>query len=290
MTRIALNEIDGWGSRASAGNVYGIYARVRLGGGVAVIGNTGYLTTANLGAGNTSTATEITTTTGAGRRLASVAGNTFAASTNVGAGTGLSATLGSEAKLSLANVGANAYSGFSTNKSVATVESEENTTGVWRGIAGASGGGLINSAAVAGTYALFPGQGGATAITANGLTVGDFYFDPVSYEVPGKTTKCRLSVVCLTPETASTITHTVGLYPIETMTGAVINLQQTVGTVVSGSTVKFENQAKEEKVHKYSSEFAAPSAGLYALGDLTSALNTTNCRTGILASLEIHWI
>ena len=39
----------------------------------------------------------------------------------------------------------------------------------------------------------------------------------------------------------------------------------------------------------YEAKFAPPAAGVYALGDLTSGTNTTNCFTNLIATLEVFW-
>lgn len=156
----------------------------------------------------------------------------------------------------------------------------------------AFGSASIASASNAATYLLAPGfaNGAPNALTTNLFQNANFWFDPAEYAVAGRTTRCRVTAVCQTPETASTITHSVGLYPITGSTGATTELKNTVGAVVEGSEVKFESQAKETMAYKAGTVFVPPTAGMFALADLTSNTNTTNCRTFLRATLQVTWI
>lgn len=161
--------------------------------------------------------------------------------------------------------------------------------GLWIGRRIFSGNASIASAAAAGTYKVSPaGQELGGLITANNNQGGNFYFDPADYEYPSKKVKLKLTAVCMTPDTASTITHTVGLYPVTGSSGATTELINTVGAVTAGSTVAFANQGAKTIAVKSQLEIEI-AQGLYALGDLTSGTNTTNCRTVLHASLHIYW-
>lgn len=147
----------------------------------------------------------------------------------------------------------------------------------------------IASAAAAGTYKVSPpAQEAGGLITATNNQSGNFYFDPADYEIPSKKVKFKLTAVCMTPDTASTITHTLGLYPVTGSSGEGTNLVNTVGEVVAGSTVAFANQAAKTIGVKEAKGFEV-AKGLYALGNLTSGTNTTNCRTVLIAKLQAYW-
>ncbi len=153
----------------------------------------------------------------------------------------------------------------------------------------ANGSVSIASAAAANTYAVEPGGGIASGqLNGSARQGGNFYFDPADYEIPGKKVKFKLTAVCMTPDTASTITHTVGLYPITGSSGELLTLINTVGEVVAGSTVAFASQAAQTIAIKEAKGFEA-TKGLYALGNLTSGTNTVNCRTAIIAKLQMYW-
>lgn len=153
----------------------------------------------------------------------------------------------------------------------------------------ATGGVNIASAAAAGIYAVEPGGVVSTGLlTASPRLGGNFHFDPADFELPGKKVKLRLTVVCMTPDTASTITHTLGVYPITGVSGELLNLVNTVGEVVANSTAAFANQAAKTIGVKESANFEL-AKGLYALGDLTSGTNTVNCRTVLTAKLQMFW-
>ncbi len=145
----------------------------------------------------------------------------------------------------------------------------------------------VPSAQAAGTY-MVSSSALISLLTASNVQHGNFYFDPADFELPGKKVKCKLRVVCMTPDTASTITHTVGVYPITAVSGETTNLVNTVGEVVAGSTVAFENQAAKTIGVKTAKGFEL-AKGMYAIGDLTSGINTTNCRTNFVAKLHVYW-
>ena len=142
----------------------------------------------------------------------------------------------------------------------------------------------------AGTYGFFPGR--TTEALTLGLSAalgGNFWWDPTKFELGGKTPKLRLHILCMTPDTASTITHNCGMYLVPGSEGATTELKnKSPLELVAASKVEIKNQAAKSML-PYEAKFAPPAAGVYALGDLTSGTNTTNCFTNLIATLEVFW-
>lgn len=114
-----------------------------------------------------------------------------------------------------------------------------------------------------------------------------FYFDNADYEVSGKTLKLRLRAQVAANATKPTIKFTVGLYPI-TVAGTADLLTVTLGTVVSGSTVEFNEPAASTVTQKEATDFTVPADGAYALGVVTSGTLTNNSYAFVSAQLQVR--
>lgn len=144
--------------------------------------------------------------------------------------------------------------------------------------------GVHRNAVAAGTYLL----GAGSTILSGSSTTGSipaFYFAKADYEVAGKTQKLRLRVQVAANATKPLIKFTIGLYPI-TVAGAENELAVTLGTVVSGSTVEFNEPAASTVTSKETSDFTIPADGAYTLGSVTSATLTAKAMVGVNAQLQ----
>ncbi len=138
---------------------------------------------------------------------------------------------------------------------------------------------LLQTDLAAGTYWLqnYPGNI-APSGSEGGIgpsSPGFFHFDDADYAVAGKTQKLRLRAQILTNATKPTLKFTVGLYPI-TVAGGADTLKVTLGTVVPGSTVEFNEPAASTPSAGSSGDFTIPADGAYVLGVVTSATLTNN--------------
>ena len=112
-----------------------------------------------------------------------------------------------------------------------------------------------------------------------------FYFKGVDRAVEGKTQKLRTRAQILVNATKLTIKVTVGLYPIS-VAGGGDSLAITLGTVVPGSTVEFNEPSASTVSQSSSSDYAIPADGVYAFGFVTSAEFTNLCSAQVSAQLQ----
>lgn len=152
--------------------------------------------------------------------------------------------------------------------------------------------GKAGFAASAGTYIMgaYNAEQGRDYTSGSTVQIGIpyppiFYFDDADYTVAGKTQKLRLRAQIATNATKPAIKFTVGLYPV-TSAGGTNQLSLTLGTVVSGSTVEFNEPAASTVTSGVTSDFTIPSDGAYMLGYVTSATLTTNNYSLINAQLQ----
>lgn len=147
--------------------------------------------------------------------------------------------------------------------------------------------GTFREELAAGTYSLSytastPPASGTNIASA---AVAFFQFAKADYEVAGKTQKLRLRAQMAINATKPLIKFTYGLYPI-TVAGAANELVVTLGSVVSGSTVEFNEPAASTITSKESGDFTIPADGAYILGAVTSAKLTASAATK--ASLQLQ--
>lgn len=114
-----------------------------------------------------------------------------------------------------------------------------------------------------------------------------FYFDDADYLITGKTLKMRLRSQIAVNGTKPTIKFTVGLYPISSSGGAEI-LLITAGSVVSGSTIEFNEPAASTITQNVTSDFTIPSDGAYALGVTVSGDINTNSQVKINTQVQVR--
>jgi hypothetical protein len=136
---------------------------------------------------------------------------------------------------------------------------------------------FISFESAAGTYILGSGSAtgapktsGSNLITSPAEVPPFFQFAKADYEVGGKTQKLRLRAQVTTNATKPTFKYTFGLYPFTTAGGGT-ELVVTLGTVVSGSTVEFNEPPPSTVTSKETSDFTIPADGAYCLGVVTSA-------------------
>lgn len=146
----------------------------------------------------------------------------------------------------------------------------------------------FKSESAAGTYGISPGSG--TPLTSGtsvegGPTIPFFQFAKADYEVANKTQKLRIRAQVAANATKPLIKFTFGLYPI-TVAGAAKQLAVTLGTVVSGSTLEFNEPAASTVTSKETSDFTIPSDGAYLLGVVTSGTLTANSAAFVSAQLQ----
>lgn len=146
---------------------------------------------------------------------------------------------------------------------------------------------IVKTEAAAATYFLANGilqlANSANAAAANAIPY--FVFAKADYEVAGKTQKLRLRAQVAANATKPTIKFTAGLYPI-TVAGGANELKITLGTVVSGSTIEFNEPAASTVTSKETSDFTIPADGAYALGVVTSG--TLTASAAVLASAQLQ--
>jgi hypothetical protein len=143
---------------------------------------------------------------------------------------------------------------------------------------------VLPADAVAGTYLVnnsLASVSGASSV--NGYPV--FYFDDTDYTVAGKTQKLRVRAQILTNATKPTLKFTVGLYPV-TVAGGADEFKLTLGTVVSGSTIEFNEPAASTIGQGNSGDFTIPADGAYAFGVVTSATLTNNNVSSVACQLQ----
>lgn len=114
-----------------------------------------------------------------------------------------------------------------------------------------------------------------------------FYFDDSDYHISGKTLKLRLRAQIATNPTKPLVKFVVGLYPV-TSAGSVDALTLTLGTVVPGSTIEFNEPAASNITQKEASDFTIPSDGAYMLGYTISGTLTNGSVAAISAQLQVR--
>ncbi len=142
----------------------------------------------------------------------------------------------------------------------------------------------------AGTYTLCPTNTPLKNETEfEGVTfIPYFYFDNADWEVAGKTLKMRLRAQVTTNATKPALKFTAGVYPISSVAGAANKSKYTLGSVVSGSTIEFNEPAASTITPKETADFTIPADGLYVVGCVTSAETTANSRTTIAGQVQVR--
>lgn len=131
---------------------------------------------------------------------------------------------------------------------------------------------VINDAQTAATRLAVPS--GAVVSSTAATIAGASTFPIVTTElaITGKTTKLNLQATLLTNATTPTAeTITVKLHPISAVAGGTDTSSVTLGTVTSGSTVTFTDQAASTSATSNSGDFDIPTTGLYAIAVQNSA-------------------
>jgi hypothetical protein len=145
---------------------------------------------------------------------------------------------------------------------------------------------------VAGTYLL--GQGDPAAISGTGTLypIALIYIDPSEFLNAGSlAAKLRLRVVLCVNDVAPTGSFTFGLYPITrpSTSGAAGVNAYTAGTVVSGSQpAAIATPAADSANSVAGADFSIPSAGLYAIGVLTTATVAASSHLHFNAQLQMR--
>lgn len=147
-----------------------------------------------------------------------------------------------------------------------------------------SGMGTIGAAVAAGTYALTSLNPAATAITAAAADPGVFYLDPADHAAPSRTPNYRVHTSLLvTTATAPAVNFTVGLYPVTAIAAGVL----TVGAPVS--QVVYTTPAANSANSGVGLDVTL-TAGMYALGVLTSGSTAASSAVQIRAKLQVHQV
>jgi hypothetical protein len=160
----------------------------------------------------------------------------------------------------------------------------------WRTVHEASGG--IAAGIAAATFLPLVGTASQTSASAQSATSGSAFrpyaFTAADHAVVGLTTTLRLrAYVGLNNIAPGTITFTVGVYPL-TVAGTGGNVNYSLGTVISGSTVAFANPTQSVFAQSTSTAFAVPSNGFYALGVVSDAATAANSFTLWGGTLQVH--
>lgn len=157
--------------------------------------------------------------------------------------------------------------------------------------------GFMGNDKAAGTYMIGNPAGNENTLMVSGAEVWTagvpkanvslFYFDDADYLITGKTLKMRLRAQIAANATKPTIKFTFGVYPV-TVAGGADAITLTLGTVVSGSTIEFNEPAASTITQKEASDFTIPADGAYALGVVTSAGVTNNHSSILSAQLQVR--
>lgn len=160
----------------------------------------------------------------------------------------------------------------------------------WKTIVWGSG---LLTATAASTYFMPTGPTASVQTLAGGVPAGwAFYINPADWLANSRTTKLRVRWTLNINAVAQTGSMTAGLYPITLPFGgssAQAPLVATVGTVVAGSTVSFVTPGANSYTVTESSEFNAPSAGVYifGVGTTTLAASSQHILTGHLQMRQV---
>lgn len=116
------------------------------------------------------------------------------------------------------------------------------------------------------------------------------YIDPADYAVPtGKALKFRVRYAAATNATASTVSYTVGLYPVTAFGGAANVTAINAGTVVTGSQpAQLVTPAASTLFEGHTADFTIASAGYYGLAVVNSGAVAANAAVFFRAVLERH--
>ena len=143
-----------------------------------------------------------------------------------------------------------------------------------------------------GSTRVFSADGASPIVPSSGSTTGMqfIYIDPADYPTVGSlTTKLRIRGQILVNNTAPTRTFTLGLYPVTSPAGGAGAFTFTLGTVVTGSDgATVASPAANSITNMVGSDFAIPSAGLYAIGIVYSGALAANCVIMINAQLQMR--
>lgn len=143
----------------------------------------------------------------------------------------------------------------------------------------------FGASAAAGTYVMSENRPSTVTIGSAGAQ-GIYYFDPSDYTVTSRSTMLRLRVTMAQGNVAPGITITVGMYPVSgTSTGSAV-----VGAVVTGSTVALVATTINTLSVGVSSEFAAPAAGYYLTGFLTSGVSAASSAAQLRAEMQMRQV
>jgi hypothetical protein len=147
---------------------------------------------------------------------------------------------------------------------------------------------------VAGTFILgkdFANSQGAGTPAGNAGAVASnfvFYLDPADRLVGARINKYRVRAQVIVNAVAPTTNWTVGLYPVTSFAGGSGNppIINTLGAVITGSTIVFTAPALNTQTQSNSGDFNAPAAGFYVLAVVNSGSAAVGSATIVRAVLQ----
>lgn len=105
--------------------------------------------------------------------------------------------------------------------------------------------------------------------------------------------KLALTGAILNADLAGSIAYSklsLGVYPITAAAGGSGVLSETIGTVVSGSTVAFTTPSASSQNQGNSGDFTVPADGYYAIGVVGSGTQASNSYLGLTAQLQTRTV
>lgn len=144
---------------------------------------------------------------------------------------------------------------------------------------------------VAGTYGM--GHGDPLAISGTGTLypLDVIYIDPADYpSAGGLAPKLRIRCSVAVNDVAPTGNFTIGLHPVTrpgTSGGTGLNIY-TIGAAVAGSGIALNTPAADSINQVVGADFAAPAAGHYIVGVVTTATVAVNSHMHFSAALQLH--
>jgi hypothetical protein len=150
-------------------------------------------------------------------------------------------------------------------------------------------GSLVAAGTTAGDFLLASGSALLRETTDTTGAIPVFYLDDARYAISGRSLKLCVDAQAIVNGTGPATTLTVGLFPVSSVAGAAGNLQATLGTVTSGSTVAFASPLANTPNQGSSTDFAFPADGYYTLGVTLAGTTAANSRVGINAQLQVRW-
>lgn len=149
-----------------------------------------------------------------------------------------------------------------------------------------------------GTYVLTLGHvaTGAGAFSAGNsnalLNTHGLYIDPADYAISGRTTVLRVRASVTNNSVAPATTFTFGLYPISAIAGgsAASPYINTLGTVVSGSTVASASPSASAITTVTGTDFTSPAAGNYALAVNVASSSASNSVVEYSVQLQVRQV